>query len=259
VVQAVKNTAEKVGGMDKVYAMAWAPSDKKRDTIYDYYVETLFPTFEKNKEASKHSFKYYINKDFKGKKVNEIGLEKEKIDSYVFKTEEDMEDYRLYSFKTPSGLLYAVELEEYDPVEGPMEVSKLILYGDELDSSIPDDQKRRLESTVLIVTFGVIDESDDTNSVGSNQNIVTNKGELYRVMNTVTAIVKEDLAINQYIKYIAFNPAKRTTTNPKSTKVRDTDLSSNSRANLYTKYILGRLPNAEIIPNNMFDVLAKVK
>jgi hypothetical protein len=217
----------------------------------------LFPSFEKDLSASSTSFQQYINKDFKGKEVNEIGLEKEKMSSYPFKTEEDGEGRRVYSFETDSGLDYMVELEEYDPVDGPMEVSKLILYGDELDSSIPDDQKRRLESTVLIVTFGVVDEEDIT--MGSNQNVVTNKGELYGVMNTVAAIIKEDLAINQYIKYIAFNPAKRSEINPKSNKVRDTNLSSNSRANLYIKYILGRIPKAEIIPNNMFDVLAKVK
>jgi hypothetical protein len=256
VVQAVKNTANKVGGMDKVYDMAWAPSDKKRKNVYDYYVQTLFPDFKKS-STEESKFQTYVNQNFKGKEVNEIGLEKEKMSSYPFKTEEDGEGRRVYSFETDSGLDYMVELEEYDPVDGPMEVSKLILYGDELDSSIPDDQKRRLESTVLIVTFGVVDEEDIT--MGSNQNVVTNKGELYGVMNTVAAIIKEDLAINQYIKYIAFNPAKRSEINPKSNKVRDTNLSSNSRANLYIKYILGRIPKAEIIPNNMFDVLAKVK
>jgi hypothetical protein len=257
VVEAIRQTAEKEGGMNSIYKMAWAPADKRRKNIYDLYVKTLFPSFEKDLSASSTSFQQYINKDFKGKEVNEIGLEKEKMSSYPFKTEEDGEGRRVYSFETDSGLDYMVELEEYDPVDGPMEVSKLILYGDELDSSIPDDQKRRLESTVLIVTFGVVDEEDIT--MGSNQNVVTNKGELYGVMNTVASIIKEDLAINQYIKYIAFNPAKRSEINPKSNKVRDTNLSSNSRANLYIKYILGRLPNAEIIPNNMFDVLAKIK
>lgn len=67
VVQAVKNTVNKVGGMDKVYAMAWSPTDPKRGNVYDHYVQTLFPTFKKNEEASKHSFKYYVNQDFKPK------------------------------------------------------------------------------------------------------------------------------------------------------------------------------------------------
>ena len=249
VVQAVKNTTNKIGGMDKVYAMAWSPADKKRKNIYDHYVQTLFPSFKKDLQTSSSSFQHYINQDFKGKEVNEIGREDEKMAPYRFRTEEDGDEYRVYSFKTPSGLNYVVELQEYYPVDGPMDVSNIILYGDDLDDNIPDDKKRRLNDTVLIINF----------SVEENQNVVTNKGELYRVMNTVSAIIKEDMAINQYIKYIAFNPSKRTTSNPKTKKVRDTDISSNSRANLYTKYILGRMPKAEIIKNNMFDVLAKVK
>jgi len=67
VVQAVKNTANKVGGMDKVYEMAWTPADKKRKNIYDHYVTTLFPSFEKHSTKGS-SFQYYINKDFKEKK-----------------------------------------------------------------------------------------------------------------------------------------------------------------------------------------------
>jgi hypothetical protein len=228
VVQAVKNTANKVGGMDKVYAMAWAPSDEKRDNIYDYYVETLFPTFEKNKEASKHSFKYYINKDFKGKKVNEIGLEKEKMASYTFTTVEDGEDRRVYSFETDSGLDYMVELEE------------------EVDDDL---------GMVLYINFGVVDKNDI--AAGSNQNVVTNKGEQYRVMNTLSAIVKEDLAINSYIKYITFNPAKRKLPNPISGKERDLD--SNSRAKLYMKYIQGRLSNAKEIEHPKYPILIKIK
>jgi hypothetical protein len=67
VVQAVKNTVNKVGGMDKIYAMAWSPTDTKRMNVYDHYVQTLFPTFKKDEATSKHSFKYYINQDFKPK------------------------------------------------------------------------------------------------------------------------------------------------------------------------------------------------
>ena len=248
VVEATKQTMKKEGGEDKIYGIAFAPSDNKRKDIYDYYLKALFPKFKKDEEAS-GGFALFVNQDFKGKEVNEIGREDEKMAPYRFRTEEDGDEYRVYSFKTPSGLNYVVELQEYYPVDGPMDVSNIILYGDDLDDNIPDDKKRRLNDTVLIINF----------SVEENQNVVTNKGELYRVMNTVSAIIKEDMAINQYIKYIAFNPSKRTTSNPKTKKVRDTNISTNSRANLYTKYILGRIPNAKIIPNNMFDVLAKVK
>jgi hypothetical protein len=219
VVQAVKNTANKVGGMDKVYAMAWSPTDPKRMNVYDHYVQTLFPTFKKNEEVSKHSFKYYVNQDFKGKEVNEIGLDSEKMKPYRFTTVEDGEDLRIYSFKTDSGLNYTVELEEEVNDE----------YG-----------------MVLYINFGVVDQDDIT--AGSNQNVVTNKGEQYRVMNTVAAIVKEDLAINSYIKYITFNPAKR-----------NKDVSSNARHKMYMKYIQGRLPNAKEIEDPNYPILIKIK
>jgi hypothetical protein len=219
VVQAVNNTANKVGGMDKVYAMAWSPTDPKRGNVYDHYVQTLFPTFKKDLQMSRHSFKYYINQDFKGKEVNEIGLDSEKMKPYRFTTVEDGEDLRIYSFKTDSGLNYMVELEEEVNDE----------YG-----------------MVLYINFGVVDEDDIT--AGSNQNVVTNKGEQYRVMNTVAAIVKEDLAINSYIKYITFNPAKR-----------NKDVSSNARHKMYMKYIQGRLPNAKEIEDPNYPILIKIK
>jgi hypothetical protein len=229
VVQAVKNTVNKVGGMDKIYAMAWSPTDPKRGNVYDHYVQTLFPTFKKNEEASKHSFKYYVNQDFKDKKkVNEIGLDSEKMKPYPFKTVEDGEDRRVYSFETDSGLDYMVELEE------------------ETDDDL---------GIVLYINFGVFDKDDV--GAGSNQNVITNKGEQYRVMNTLAAIIKEDLAINSYIKYITFNPAKRKLPNPISGKERDLD--SNSRAKLYMKYIQGRLPNAKEIDDPKYPILIKIK
>jgi hypothetical protein len=227
VVQAIKNTANKVGGMDKVYDMAWAPSDKKRKNVYDYYVQTLFPDFKKS-STEESKFQTYVNQNFKGKKVNEIGLDSEKMKPYRFTTVEDGEDLRIYSFKTDSGLNYVVELEEEENDE----------YG-----------------MVLYINFGVVDEEDIT--MGSNQNVVTNKGEQYRVMNTIAAIVKEDLAINSYIKYITFNPAKRKLPNPISGKERDLD--SNSRAKLYMKYIIGRLPNAKEIEDPKYPILIKIK
>lgn len=257
VVEAIKQTIKKEGGEDKIYGIKFAPSDKRRKSIYDHYLTTLFPSFEKDLNSSKAGFTMFINKNFKDKSLDEIGGKDEKMEPYSFTTEEDSDDYRRYSFDTPSGLKYTVELEEFDPIDSPMDLSKIILYGDDLNDKIPAEKKRRLNNIVLMIQFGVVDKEDITG--GSNQNVVTNKGELYRVMNTVAAIIREDLAINEHIKYIAFDPAKRTELNPKSKKVRDTDISSNSRANLYTKYILGRIPNAEIIKNNMFDVLVKIR
>lgn len=218
VVQAVKNTANKIGGMDKVYAMAWSPADKKRKNVYDHYVQTLFPSFKKDLQTSSSSFQHYINQDFKGKEVNEIGGKDEKMEPYRFKTLFDEEDYRTYVFKTDSGLDYQVDLGEIEDDE----------YG-----------------MVLNIEFGVTDEEELT---GPIQNLVTNKGELYRVMNTIAAIIREDLAINSYIKYITFNPAKR-----------DKDVDSNARGKLYMKYIQGRIPNAKEVQSDRFPILIKIK
>lgn len=68
VVEAVRQTAEKEGGMDQIYKMAWSPADKKRKNIYDHYVETLFPNFKKDTKVSSSYFQQYINKDFQEKK-----------------------------------------------------------------------------------------------------------------------------------------------------------------------------------------------
>jgi hypothetical protein len=228
VVEAIRQTAEKEGGMDTIYKMAWSPADKRRKNIYDLYVKTLFPSFEKDLSASSTSFQQYINKDFKGKEVNEVGLEKERMDPYGFTTVENEEDRRVYSFETDSGLDYMVELEE------------------EIDEDL---------GMVLYINFGVFDK--DNIEAGSNLNVVTNKGEQYRIMNTLSAIVKEDLAINSYIEYITFNPAKRKLPNPISGKERDSD--SNSRAKLYMKYIIGRLPNAKEIEDPKYPILIKIK
>jgi hypothetical protein len=221
VVQAIKNTANKIGGMDKVYDMAWAPSDKKRKSIYDYYVQTLFPDFKKS-STEESKFQTYVNKNFKGKKVNEIGLDTEKMKPYPFRTELDEEEFRTYTFKTDSGLNYKVELMEEVDEE----------YG-----------------MVLYITFGIYNKDEEDDDFGEpNQNVVTNKGEQYRVMNTIAAIIKEDLAINQYIKYISFNPAKRSK-----------DVNSNARQKMYMKYIQGRLPNAKEVEDPKYPILIKIK
>jgi hypothetical protein len=65
VVEAIRQTAEKEGGMDQIYKMAWSPADKKRKNIYNHYIETLFPNFKKDTKVSSSSFQQYINKDFK--------------------------------------------------------------------------------------------------------------------------------------------------------------------------------------------------
>lgn len=218
VVEATKQTMKKEGGEDNIYGIAFAPSDKKRKNIYDHYLGTLFPNFKKDEKAS-GGFSLFVNQNFKDKSLDEIGGDTEKMAPYRFKTAQDEEDFRSYVFKTDSGLDYQVDLEE-----------------------LVDDEY----GMILDINFGVVDEEELT---GPIQNLVTNKGELYRVMNTIAAIIREDLAINSYIKYITFNPAKR----------QDKDVDSNARGKLYMKYIQGRLPNAQEIKDDRYPILIKIK
>jgi len=45
VVEAVKRTVEKLGGMDKVRKIHIEPADERRFNIYMHYAQTLFPDF----------------------------------------------------------------------------------------------------------------------------------------------------------------------------------------------------------------------
>ena len=67
VVEAVNQTSKKLGGMDKVYAISYNPSDKKRKNVYDHYIQSLFPNFEKDLSSASSSFTKFINKSFKRK------------------------------------------------------------------------------------------------------------------------------------------------------------------------------------------------
>ena len=67
VVEATKQTMKKEGGEDKIYGIAFAPSDKKRKNIYDHYLTTLFPNFKKDQRSSSAGFTFFINQDFKGR------------------------------------------------------------------------------------------------------------------------------------------------------------------------------------------------
>lgn len=218
VVEAIRRTMKKEGGENNIYAIRYQPADIRRKNIYNHYIKTLFTDFEKV-SGDGSNFTIMVNKNFKGKSLDEIGGKDEKMPPYTFKTVYDGEDHRTYVFKTPSGLDYQVDLGEIEDEE----------YG-----------------MVLNIEFGVTDEEELT---GPMQNLVTNKGELYRVMNTIAAIIREDLAINSYIKYITFNPAKR----------QDKDIDSNARGNLYMKYIQGRIPNAEEVESKRFPILIKIK
>ena len=66
VVQATKNTMNKEGGENNIYAIKFSPSDNKRANIYLHYIKTLFPDFKEEKGVES-KFATFVNKNFKAK------------------------------------------------------------------------------------------------------------------------------------------------------------------------------------------------
>jgi hypothetical protein len=66
VVEAVKRTAEKLGGMDKIRKIHIEPSDIRRFNIYVHYAKTLFPDFALKRVGRWISM---LNKNYKPKEA----------------------------------------------------------------------------------------------------------------------------------------------------------------------------------------------
>jgi hypothetical protein len=215
-VEAIKQTSKKIGGMDNVYAISFSPSDKKRKNIYNHYIETLFPDFDKQTEKSyQFSFTKFVNKNFKPKKkLSEIGDASRQ--PYPFKLVIDDIYEREYIFSTDSGFQYEVEVEtiEGDP----------------------------MEPVIARVGFGVIDDTDEVSYVKQ-----TGENDVYRIMSTITSIVKKDLRSNS-ADFIEFSPSKR------QDKDIDQDPMANVRTQLYSRYIKSQFPNSEVQVDDYGDI-----
>jgi len=99
-------------------------------------------------------------------------------------------------------------------------------------------------TNILSVRFYIPDEDDPDIE---RDNIVANKGELFRVMATVTAIIKKDLQDHPEIDTITFTPAKK-----------EGETTNISRLNLYIRYIKNAYPNATITSGNRGSVYVKL-
>lgn len=64
VVEAIRKTMQREGGEDQFEEILFAPSDDKRDRIYNYYIQSLFPKFKKREGPNSH-FTRYVNTEFK--------------------------------------------------------------------------------------------------------------------------------------------------------------------------------------------------
>jgi len=140
---------------------------------------------------------------------------------YRFDFYGDYGDMRIYGFDTEN-YPYTVELQYTD----------LDNYGENT-------------TNILGVRFYVSDEDDPKMEL---DDVVTNKGELFRVMATVTAIIKKDLQDHPEINTITFTPSKK-----------EGETTNVSRLNLYIRYIENAFPNASITPGNRGSVEVKIK
>ena len=108
---------------------------------------------------------------------------------------------------------------------------RIITYGFESEhfpytvwlASFAGDKENQM-TVVFFVNYDVHPEGDS---------VVTNKGELYRVMATISAIIRTELSKRPEVDTLKFSPSKK----------RGDDT---SRENLYLKYISQAYPNAEI-------------
>ena len=130
---------------------------------------------------------------------------------YSWKQIENEDDFKEYAFQTDSETPYNMTID--------------ISEGDQ-------------EKDSAVVNFGVIKSFTDSDETYGdyyvNYDIVTNKGELYRVMATVVEILKDFIKKTPTVKYIQFETTK------------GKEKESNVRTNLYTKYIQKNLPNAKV-------------
>lgn len=100
-------------------------------------------------------------------------------------------------------------------------------------------------NNILGVRFYIPDEEDPDIE---RDDIVANKGELFKVMATVTAIIKKDLKDHPEVDTIVFTPAKK-----------ESETTNISRLNLYMRYIKNAYPNATITTKDQGSVEVKFK
>ena len=148
------------------------------------------------------------------KEVGDASAKPYKFDLYI-----DDEYTRTYGFYTDSDMPYSVEIEQEDEDE---------------------------EGGVTIdVRFFVVSEDDPDIE---DYDTVTNKGELYRVMSTITNIIQQEISNNPKINKISFLPAKRSN-----------QADDSARLNLYTRYLTKLFPGAQFEKGERGKTIVKIK
>jgi hypothetical protein len=132
----------------------------------------------------------------------------------------DDEAERQYGFSTDSGTIYEVKVETFYRGEGKPVIAR--------------------------VQFGIIGEDGDI-----SYDAQTGENDIYRIMATIVTVVKKDLESN-HADIIEFSPSKRIGD-------KDKDPMSNVRTQLYTRYIKGQFPNAEVTRTLYGDIRVDLK
>jgi hypothetical protein len=148
--------------------------------------------------------------------ISEIGDASK--EPYPFELNRETEYTRIYNFSTISGFDYMVMVN-----------SK---FGDPILAN---------------VAFAVVDD----NHWGSwNYEKETGEQDVYKILSTITAIVKEDLK-NNPADILTFSPSKR--------KDKDQDPLDNVRTNLYVRYIKSEFPKSKVEADKYGDIVVYLK
>lgn len=215
VVEAVKRTAEDLGGMRNVKAILIQSDDPKRFEVYAHYAETLFPDFTVEKVGT---WIYMTNKKYEptNKQLKEIG--EATAAPYPFKSTVRDPELDEYEFVTDAGNKYVVLIEKYTK-EGERDYD---------------------------VQFGIIrnpERVDNRNPFLSNpfdtDREVNDPKNLFRVMATVVAAVKRSIQLDEKsgkirVAKLIMLPTKR-------------DASDTRRTQLYKKYIDKHMPAGSVV------------
>jgi hypothetical protein len=165
VVEAVRRTAEVIGGMDKVHKIHIEPADERRFNIYMHYVETLFKDFSVKRVGNWMSM---VNRNYN--QLKEIG-------TATSKGVPELTDIGAgsYEFTTDSGNRYEVEIyRKVKRVDG-----------------------QPTYNMVLDVSFYVLDSRD----VPQATKLVNDPKNLYKVMAAVIKALKKEAVKQQKAGY----------------------------------------------------------
>lgn len=220
-VEAVKRTANDLGGMQNVREILVQSDDPKRLNVYAHYAGTLFPDFKAEKVGSWIEMK---NKKYnpEDKQLREIGETTAK--PYLLTKLDESVYYVTWGFKTDSGTEYK------------------IVIGKNFRGEDPESEEERDENELeFLVSFGVV--SQGTVDFEAEFKDVKN---LFRVMATVIKAVKISIEDEEDesgipVTKIVIEPTKREINTPGSAGP-VYDKSDTRRADLYMRFIQKQMP-----------------